>query len=164
MNRSLLLINFAVGLAFAVGCGMPQSMTSADPAAYQQQALDLSAKVQAHRVLAADAGTVGDCTAEHTRYDGEVRPMLDKLQSLSGAMDSCMTKMGKAGDADMATTCTSMMSELDRHSTAACAADLAADKAEAVRHCDAMKTWLDTENTRATFLKGGMNGMGDSCK
>ncbi len=162
MNRSLLLASLSVG--FAVGCGMPMSKTPADPVAYQQLAMDIAGKVEAHRALAADAGTVPSCDSEHTRYDAEVRPMLDQMQSLSTGMDSCMMNMGKAGDADMASTCSSMMSELDRHKTAACGADLVADKAEAVRHCDAMKTWLDTENTRAAYLSGGMGGMGDRCK
>ena len=166
MNRSFLLAASFAGLAVAAGCGMgmTNTPTPADPTAYQQLAMDIQAKVETHRAQAADAGTVDACNAEHTRYDGELRPMLDQLQMRSGPMDTCMTKMGKAGDADMATTCTSMVSELDRHKSVACAPDLAADKAEAVRHCDAMKTWLASEDTRATFLKGGMGGMGDACK
>jgi hypothetical protein len=163
MKRSFAFFTFAVGLAVGCGTGMSDTKTPGDPMAYQQLAMDASSKVESHRSQGNAAGTVDACNTEHMRYEGEVRTMLEKLQSLSAGMDSCMMQMGKAGDADMANTCSAMMAELGRHKTAACVSDVTANKAEAVRHCDAMKTWLDSLKARATYLSGGMGSM-SSCK
>ncbi|MHB8875645.1 MAG: hypothetical protein ACYC8T_18320 [Myxococcaceae bacterium] len=158
MNRFALLLTCAL----AAGCG--PGMPATDPAAYQKLTQDSLAMVEMHRTNAA-AMTMSTCTTEHDRYDAEMRPMIDSLKAKSGGMDTCMKDMGKPADADLAAGCTSMMAELDSHKTAACASmDLAAQKTEATRHCDAMKTWLDTAKARASYLQSPMQGMSSSCK
>ena len=163
MKRFVLLVAFAL----TAGCGgMGNASAPADPAAYQKLTQDVVARVATHRANATGAETVSACVTEHTRYDAEVRPMLEKMQSQSGGMDSCMMQMGRSGDADLTATCGSMMSELDGHKTDACAsADVAVDTNEAVRHCAAMEKGLAAANDRASYLAGSMGNMsGGRCK
>ena len=164
MNRFSILLFCAV----LFGCGgMSVSSAPADPGAYQKLTQAASALVETHRNNAASSANVDACTSEHARYDAEMRPMIEKLRSQSAGMDSCMTQMGKRSDADIAATCRSMMSELDSHNIAACAsADLGVDKTEAVRHCGAMKTWLDSAEARAAYLASSTMGnmSGGACK
>ena len=135
-----------------LGCG-GMSFGAVDPAAYQGLTQEVAVVVETHRTNAAVAATVDACLNERARYDDEARPKLETMQSQSGGMDNCMMQMGRAGDADLAATCGSMMSELNSHKSAACAsADANVNKAEAVRHCDAMKTWLAAAQKRASSL------------
>lgn len=139
--------------AVVVGCGGVGNSGAVDPAAYRKLTQEVAAVVETHRTNANVASTADACLTERARYDVEVRPKLEMMQSQSGGMDNCMMQMGRAGDADLAATCGSMMSELNAHKTTACAsADATANKAEAVRHCDAMKTWLDAAQNRASSL------------
>ena len=163
MNRLVLIL----ACAFTAGCGgIGNSPAPVDPAAYQKLTQDVVTRVATHRSNAAGAETVNACVAEHTRYDAEVRPLLERMKADSGGMDGCMMQMGKSGDADLSATCGSMMAELDGHKTHACAsADAAVDKNEAARHCDAMDTWLASAKNRASYLAGSMGGMsGGGCK
>lgn len=149
VKRFFLLMACAV----VVGCGGMGSSGAVYPAGYRTLTQEVAALVETHRTNAAVASTVDACLTERARYDVEVRPKLEMMQSQSRGMDNCMMQMGRAGDADLATTCGSMMSELNGHKTTACAsADATVNKAEAVRHCDAMKTWLDAAQNRASSL------------
>ncbi len=139
--------------AVVVGCGGMSNSGAVDSVAYRKLTQEVAALVGTHRTNAAVASTVDACLTERARYDVEVRPKLEMMQSQSGGMDNCMMQMGRAGDADLATTCGSMMSELNGHKTTACAStDATVNRAEAVRHCDAMKTWLDAAQNRASSL------------
>ena len=147
VKRFFLLMACAV----VVGCGGMRSSGAVDPAGYRKLTQEVAALVETHRTNAAVASTVDACLTERARYEVEVRPKSEMMQFQSGGMDNCM--MGRAGDADLAVTCGSMMSKLNSHKAAACAsADANVNKADAVRHCDAMKTWLDAAQNRASWL------------
>lgn len=148
MNR-----NFVVACAVISGCGGMGSFGAVDPAAYKKLTQDATALVETHRTNASVSSTVDACKAEHSSYDAQTRPKLELMQSQSYGMDNCMMQMGRAGDADLAATCGSMMSELNSHRSAACASsDPDVNKREAVRHCDAMRSWLDSAQNRASSL------------
>ena len=143
-----------MAVPFVVRCGGMGNSGAVDPAAYRKLTQEVAALVETHRTNAAVASTVDVCLTERDRYDVGVRPRLEMMQFQSGGMDNCMMQMGRAGGADLATTCGSMMSELNGHKTTACAsADATVNKAEAVRHCDAMRTWLDAAQNRASLLE-----------
>lgn len=144
-------------VALAVsGCGM--GAAAPDVAAYQQSVSELQAAVATHQTDAAATSTSQDCLAEHQRYDGMIRPHLQQMTKQSGGMDTCLQAMGHAGPFNMNSMCGSMQAELDRHATAACAGDAAANHAEAAHHCQLMRDWLAQQQTRTDSMMG-MGGM-----
>jgi len=149
MNAKVVL-TAAFGLAM-VGCG---GTKAPDIAAYQKLGADLSAAVESHETTCATL-TTADCPGERSRYDAEVRPMLDRMLSMSGDMDACMNDMGYAASADMRGTCQSMRTELDSHLAAACTADIAG---EASRHAAVMGGMLQHEMDRSVAMQGMMGG------
>ena len=147
MNRkTALALAFGPVLALA-GCGMGVASPSPDVAAYEQTVSDLQSAVTAHQNDSAVTLTQQDCTAEHQRYDDLVRPQLGRMTDMSGGMDDCGRAMGHAGPFEMRSRCGSMQSELNRHATAACSSDPAANHAEAAHHCQLMRDWLGSERT-----------------
>lgn len=134
--------------------------TAPDVAAYDAAVSDVRASVATHQTSAAAAQGSTDCTAEHQRYDAEVRPRVKHMMDMSGGMDGCMRDMGHGDQADMHGMCDSMMGELDRHHGVACAGDDAANHAEAEHHCQMMRDWLDREHGRADSMKGMMGSGG----
>ncbi|MDP1823323.1 MAG: hypothetical protein Q8L48_08780 [Archangium sp.] len=115
-----------------------------DAAAYQQQVSALEVAVTQHQD---ESQTTADCVDEHRRYDELARPRLGQMTGMSGPMG-------------MRSMCGSMQSELDRHAGAACAGDAAANRAEAVHHCQLMKDWLGRQQT----CTRSMMGMGGRCE
>jgi hypothetical protein len=106
---------------------------------------------------ASAALSASNCPAEKSRYEAQVRPMLDRMASMSVDTDACMNDMGHTGTADMQSTCRSMQAELDDHLAAACSTgDIAG---EAARHASAMHTMLQHETDRAATMQ---SMMGDS--
>lgn len=156
MMRTLLAVVPALTLA-ACGMGAP----TPDVAAYQKTVSELQATVTTHQTDAA-ATAASDCAAEHLRYDDAMRSRLQQMTGMSGGMDSCLRAMGHAGPFDMHSMCGSMQSELDRHATAACTGDAAANHAEAAHHCQLMMGWLSQEQSRTDSMTsmGGMMGGG----
>ena len=153
MNPHALVLAPAVVLA---ACGM--SVASPDVAAYEQRVSGLQSAVETHQNDSASTLTMQDCTAEHRRYDDLARPQLGQMTGASGSMDDCGRAMGHAGPFEMRSRCGSMQSELDRHATVACSGDLAANHAEAARHCQLMREWLGRERTAidSMMTMGGM--------
>jgi hypothetical protein len=155
MFRNAPFLLFFVALAACGGRG-----STPDVAAYSAAVSDVQASVTGHQASAAAAQGSADCTAEHQRYDGEVRPRVKHMLDMSGGMDGCMRDMGHGDQADMHGMCDSMMGELDRHHAAACAGDDAANHAEAAHHCQMMRDWLDREHSRADSMNGMMGSGG----
>lgn len=149
MKSGLLLL---LGAVLALGCGVGSSR-SEDSAAFQQLAASASALVEQHQSDAAGEANAASCASEHGRYDEAMRPLLKKMRAMSTGMDSTMMGIGRSAEADLAGTCDSMASELDRHAASSCtSSDMAENLAETARHCDRMKTWLQTEQERARSL------------
>ena len=144
----------AVFAAMTLGaCGMGGS--SAEVAAYQKTVSELQAAVATHQTDAA-ATPKADCGAEHQRYEDATRPRLTQLTSMSTGLDSCRLAMGHTGFSELRTMCGSMLSELDRHASVACAGDEAANHIEAAQHCEVMRGWLAQQESGA----GSMMSMG----
>lgn len=137
------------------------SMSGPDVAEYQRTASSISSAATAHRSAMAAVGTLADCNAERDRYRGQMMPMIDRMQAMSGDMDSCMHSMGHTGYASMVDACASMRGELDRHMTAACASSTMSDNAaEAAMHEGRMTGWANTESGQAMQMQNMMGGSG----
>ena len=130
-----------------------------DVAAYKQLDQQLLTAVNRH---ADNSGNLADqqaCQDERDRYQAEARPLADDMRRRSDGMDGCMMAMGRDDDADLGSMCDDMYGELDQHQTAACAStDPAQERAEADRHCNAMRDLLQRELDRADRMgqSGGM--------
>lgn len=80
------------------------------------------------------------CIAAESIYDGQVRPMVEPMKQMSGAMDDRLQSRNGRDDADLGCGSEAMQVELDRHRVAACASsDMAANRAEAPRHAAMME-------------------------
>jgi len=140
-----------------------------DVAAFRQFNEQLVAAVDTHQTNIPGMTDMAACTAERDRYEADVRPIVDRMRDMSAGMDDCMMAMGRDSMADMQTTCGGMNDELTTHMGAACtSSDLAQDRAEADRHCNAMRQMAQQEMGRAdNMMQGGgmMSGMmsGGTC-
>jgi hypothetical protein len=149
MRRVFVVIGVAV-----VGCG---GMKGPDVAAYRTLGAEVASTVESHRIASATLSGA-ECAAERDRYAAELRPMLQRMTSMSGDMDACMDEMGHAGSGDLQSTCASMRAELDGHLAAACAtADIAG---EAARHATAMAGMVAHEMDAAGTMQGMMGSGG----
>jgi hypothetical protein len=145
-------------LIAAAGCGGDHVRGSdAVPAAFATLATDVSAAAGRHRANGEGAGPSG-CAGEMSRYGAELRPMLDRMEGLSGDMDACVTEMGHASSADMQGTCAEMRQELERHLAGGCAA--ADPAAEAARHAGSMQQLADREAQRSHAMGEMMGSRG----
>ena len=145
--RSLILVSL-----LAAGCG--GSDLSQRIADYRATANSLEVVVDAHASFA--PANPATCMAVMADYAHQAGGLVDRMQSMSGGMDQCMTSLGGAGRADFAAGCALMRIELDAHVKNGCsAADLAAEMA---RHAGAMKGRNQAELDRMGQMEG-MSGM-----
>ena len=115
--------------------------------------------VDAH-AKSAPAAAPSTCAAAMADYARQAGALVDRMQSMSGGMDQCMTSMGRADRADLAAGCAAIRSELNAHATNGCVApDLAAEMS---RHAGAMKAHTGQEMDRMGQMEGMANGMGSS--
>ena len=150
--RSLILVTL-----LAAGCG--GSVLSQRIADYRSTANSLEVVVDAH-VSSAPAATPATCMAAMADYAHQAGALIDRMQSMSGGMDQCMTSLGGAGRADFASGCAAIRTELDAHVKNGCSAsDLAA---EMTRHAGAMKGHTRSELDRMGEMEGMENGMSSS--
>ncbi len=159
----------SVAVAFLLAaCGMSRtaSMSQADIAAYDQAAAGTGGAVATYRAAAETASSPAECASAVARYDAQVRPMLDRMKEMAGRMDQHMTGMGSHAGADMQCGMDVMVEELEHHLAVACTLpDVAADRAEAERHCDTMQAFVDHMRMRADEMGSmmgdeGMHGQG----
>lgn len=136
------------------------TMSSVDVQAYQKATADVRGAVDEHRTLAAAIVLPSACNDEQSRYDGKVRPLVERMMDLSGAMDGCMKGMGHDNQADMGAMCQSMQGELDRHAGAACVGDSTQNRTESERDCSAMLDWTARADQRSSSMQGMMGGGG----
>ena len=146
MSVKIPAVVLGIGLS---GCGWSRMP---DLTAYQDLASDVSAAVARHQANSATLDAAA-CPGEASRYEAEVRPMLQHMEAMSVAMDAHMRDMALAGSADLQVTCLSMMAELDAHLAAACSAsDI---PAEASRHGTAMDAMLQHELADMAVMQAG---------
>ena len=151
--RSLMLVVTLI----AAGCG--GSMFSDRIGDYRATASSLDVVVDAHAKSAA-AAAPSTCASAMSDYARQAGALVDKMKSMSGGMDQCMTSMGRADRADLAAGCAAIRSELDAHVMNGCsAADVGAELA---RHASTMKSHTSQEMGRMGEMEGMESGMGSS--
>jgi hypothetical protein len=140
---------WVVGAALlAAGCGKsvaPEFLTVSEA---------VRSEVAAHRGTADSQPARDACAAERTRYHDEIAARLDRMATMSGAMDGCLGMRAGSFEGH----CSGMQSELDLHMATPCGDDVAANAAEVVRHCDQMERLLDDEASwmSCPMMDGGM--------
>ena len=151
--RSLIL----VATLLAAGCG--GSRFSQQLADYRATTSSLDAAVDAH-AGSATAAAPSTCPAAMADYARQAGALVDRMQSMSGGMDQCMSALGRTGWADFAASCAAIRSELDAHVRDGCtSADLAAEMA---RHAGVMKSHTRGELDRMGQMESMESGMGSS--
>jgi hypothetical protein len=166
------IVDVAVGACATVlvaSCGGTGSGASATTASssqvtqYEQLALQVQSAAGSYGETMAGTGvtTVAECQSVEAQYDGQVRPWVSQMSGMSGGMDSLVSAHDGAMEADMGCDATSMMQELDNHRSMACAStDLAADRAEAARHVQAMTGYTSHGMQRCNEMLAGLDGGG----
>ena len=147
---------FLLVMIWAAACGgghQWDQVATSDAVVYRDLALQIGGALERHLANGTNApASASSCRSEHGRYEGEVRPLLDRMSAASGRMDSWM-RCTAAGPAEMEEGCQSMRAELDRHALAACSSsDATANIAELNRHHDAMAGWTRLEAEDASAM------------
>ena len=144
-------------------CGtdmMGSSGAASQLASYRTLGLQMTATVDAY---AADTATLPDvpaCEAAHTRYEGAMPGMVDRMRAMSDAMDRHMADMGHSGF-DMTCMADAMRAELQRHHAAACTGPgVPADEQEAAAHVQAMRRFMEHQRMRYQDAGSSMGMMG----
>ncbi len=146
--------------AILAACGSSAGMTDSDVQAFRSTALAVSSTAVSYGAAATSMTSTAQCSAMQGAYDGQVRPMVSRMQGMSAAMDDMMGSMNRMADGDMGCAANAMMAELDRHASVACTSStgVAPDAAEAQQHAAAMQQWAAHEQDRAQEM-GSMMGM-----
>lgn len=159
-------LTFAFAMSsIALACGgssesTSNAATSGDIARYRENAQAVRASaVQYEATMAGDGVTsTAACQQVHDQYDATVRPTIIGMQSMSDSMDAFMNRHGGGAMADIGCAGTAMMAELDRHHSVACQlSDLALDRAEAIRHAEAVTTYADHLSERSDQMMGAVS-------
>ncbi len=154
MRAGLLAVSFAALLSTA--CGPAFSDRVAD---YRASATALNAAVDAHTAAVTNS-TPSTCPGLMADYAQQGGALLERMRSMSGGMDRCMSSMGRSADADLSSACAAARGELDAHLRACCGAqDI---PAELARHAAAMKGHTSRELGRLDEMGGMMSGGGMS--
>ena len=152
----------AASMVVAAGCGSDtQHVSQADVQGYATLSRRSRPPRRATEPRRAGRWTRRAASPPTASYDAQVRPMVDRMRSMSGAMDQQMGRMGRAEDGDMSCGVDAMGAELDHHDAVACTSTaMSANHAEATRHAAAMTGWADHQHARADEM-GGMMGDGE---
>ena len=141
----------------AAGCG--GSMFSQRIADYRAAANSLDLVVAGHAQSPA-AAAPSTCAAAMADYAQRAGALVDRMQSMSGGLDECMSSLGRSDRADLASGCAAIRTELDAHLKNGCSSsDLAA---EMNRHAAAMKGHTSHELDRMGEMENMGSGMGSS--
>ena len=151
--RSLML----VATMLAAGCG--GSVPAQRIGDYRATANSLNVVVDAHAKSAA-AADPSTCAASMAEYAHQAGALVDRMQSMSGGMDQCMSSLGRADQADFTAGCAAIRTELDAHAKNGCSAPGLAD--EMTRHAAAMKAHTSREIDRMGQMEGMESGMSSS--
>lgn len=154
------LATTAAALVMA-GCGSSghSGVTGSEVSTYAALAQQIGSTAGAYGASAAASPEPAACASIHASYDAEVRPLVDRMRSMSGAMDDQLATMGHAADGDLGCGADAMEAELAHHDAVACTStSMAANHAEAGRHATAMTAWATHQHARAAEM-GGMMGV-----
>lgn len=142
-------------------CGNDRhGVSQADAQAYSALAQQIGSSALAYGTAASATIDVASCTSTHASYDAQVHPMVDRMRSMSGAMDEQMDMMGHGADGDMSCGADAMATELAHHDAVACTSTMMANRDEATHHAAAMVGWADHQHARAEEMEGMMGGGG----
>ncbi len=156
-----LVLSAACGGTGGSGTSTPPA-SSSDVASYQQFALNVQSAATTYRTTASsasDMSTMMDCQSAEDHYDAQVRPWISQMAQMSVPLDDVMVGHGGSGAADMGCLSSAMMQELNQHQQIACSStDLSVDRAEAVRHANAMISYATHASDRSSEMMNGFNG------
>lgn len=152
-------------IALVSGCRGTHDLAPADVAAYNQVTADVAGQVQTYCSTVAATPSAGGWTASLQEYVNHVRPDLARMAPLAGRLDDEMMGTGSMHAGDMRCAMDAMSRELDRFAGVACTLpDMAANRAEAQRHCDTMQGYADHMRMRGAeageMMRSGMMGSG----
>lgn len=140
--RLTIMITLAWGL---LGCGDSSGGSQVAASAneirsYQGLAEDVESAASDYASAAGSRlNTVDACNDIHDAYEARVRPRLSDMLDMGGSMDRFMDEHEGAAFSDLHCAAEAMLDELDHHASVACeASTLDADRAEVMRHSDAM--------------------------
>ena len=155
MPNRLMIFSCVVALA---GCGRS---SPAAPAAEIEQLRVLASGVigaaEAYGVRAAAMTDRAACRAARAGYEEQVRSRIEGMVALAPRVDRWLQARGPDDHADTECSTSTLLDELDRHLAIACSSpDLAANRAEAVRHLEAMDRWADLAVARAAEASAAM--------
>lgn len=148
-------------VAALAACGGSGSLTNgADASAYRSAALQVSTSVASYDTATTSMTTPAECTAAVQHHEAQVDPVLGHMGEMAGGMDGAMRSMGEMKGADMECGVAVMQQEMQKHHAAACSSlDMAANRAEAQRHVEAMQQLANHMQMRAeemsTLAAGG---------
>jgi hypothetical protein len=150
--------------------GNSTGVSASDVAALDQAAANVSGSAASYQTSTSNMATPADCAAAVQQYSVQVQPNVDRIAQMSGRMDSGMSSMGQMMGADMECGSGVMQQELAHHLGIACTSpDLAANRAEVMRHVQATQEFADHMRMRAdemgtmmgsSGMMGGGMGMG----
>jgi hypothetical protein len=163
VTRVVVLNALALGAIVACGgtsTGAPGAGGRSDITTYEQLASNTQLAVSSYRTAMAGSNiTPTTCDEIHDQYDARVRPWISRMMQMAGAMDDFMGDHGGGSRADMTCGSATMMDELDHHRSVACTlATVAADRAEAARHADAMSSYARHAWDRCVEMSGAADG------
>ncbi len=160
MKNGTSLLFLALPAILAACGGTSSGVDAGQIQSFSSTALAVSSAATTYGNQAATMNSASTCAADQSAYDGQVRPMVARMQGVAPAMDDMMGSMSHMADGDMACAAAAMMAELDRHGAVACAStsDMGPNVAEAGQHVAAMTQWADHEAARAHEM-GSMMGM-----
>lgn len=160
LTTSAVLAATTVGVC-ACGMGMGNHDGSrVDAQAYAVVALQIGTAASAYGTAAAATLDPATCHSAHMSYDVQVHPMVDRMRSMSAAMDNHMGMMGGGAMADMTCGVDAIADELAHHDSVACTSTMTANHDEAARHVAAMVAWADHQHARADQMRGMTGGGG----
>jgi hypothetical protein len=151
----------ALLLSACSSMGNSTGVNASDVAALDQAASNVSGSAASYQTSTANMATPADCTAAVQQYTTQVHPNVDHIAQMSGRMDAAMSSMGQMMGADMQCGSSVLQQELAHHLGIACTSpDMAANRAEAMRHVGAMQEFADHMRMRADEMGTMMDGNG----
>lgn len=131
-------------------CGMgDHGRSGVDSQVYSAVARQIGTTASAYGIEAAGTLDAATCHSAHMSYDAQVHPMVDRMRSMSAAMDDHMGMMGGGAMADMSCGVDAITDELAHHDSVACTSTMTENHEEAARHVAAMVAWAGHQHARA---------------
>jgi len=166
--KTFTVLAAALLLGACSGTGNSMGVNASDVAALDQAAAKISSSAASYQTSTANMASPAECSAAVQQYTAQVQPNVDRIAQMSGRMDAAMSSVGQMMGADMECGADVMQHELTHHLGVACtSADMATNRAEAMRHVQAMQELADHMRMRADEMgtmmgPGGMMGGGMS--